>query len=166
MNWQGSKQWEKLPFKICKMGWLSNSEKLEDLELALNGMELALSKIPSYPIQNNPQNYQTLKHDLNNLERQISHSLKQANSCFPPSDSVTFPEVNVDDKTIIINTLNSIQIIPTNRQDLPHFFFIFCMKLLLIKTQIKTPTKLQEESKKKKLKIPSTKKKTEHGFPR
>lgn len=133
------------------MGWLSNSEKLEDLELALNGMELALSKIPSYPIQNNPQNYQTLKHDLNNLERQISHSLKQANSCFPPSDSVTFPEVNVDDKTIIINTLNSIQIIPTNRQDLPHFFFIFCMKLLLIKTQIKTPTKLQEESKKKKI---------------
>lgn len=149
--YQGSKQWEKLPFKICKMGWLSNSEKLEDLELALNGMELALSKIPSYPIQNNPQNYQTLKHDLNNLERQISHSLKQANSCFPPSDSVTFPEVNVDDKTIIINTLNSIQIIPTNRQDLPHFFFIFCMKLLLIKTQIKTPTKLQEESKKKKI---------------
>ncbi|XP_008457498.2 uncharacterized protein LOC103497175 [Cucumis melo] len=158
--YQESKKWEKFPFKICKMGWLSNSEKLEDLEMALNGMELALSKIPSYPIQNNPQNYQTLKHDLNNLENQINLSLKQANTYFSPSDSLTFPEVNVDDdKTTIINTLKSIQIIPTNHQDLPHFFFIFCMKLLYKKTQIKIPTKFKEESKETEIKNSTNKEK-------
>ena len=142
------------------MGWLSNSDKLEDLEMALNGMELALFKIPSYPIQNNPQNYQTLKHDLNNLENQITLSLKQANTYFPPSDSVTFPEINVDGNTAtVINTLKSIQITPTSHQDLPNFFFIFCMKLLYKKTQVKTPIKFKEESKEKEIKNSTNKEK-------
>ncbi|XP_022998765.1 uncharacterized protein LOC111493334 [Cucurbita maxima] len=124
---QESKPWEGLPFKIFKLGWLSNSERLEELEKALKGMELALSTIPSYPIEK-LQN-QALKHDLNALDNQISLALKQANAC-SLSDSLTFP---VDDTH---NTLKSIQIMPTNQQDLPHLFFIFCMKLLQTKSQI------------------------------
>lgn len=156
---QESKQWERLPFKMCKLGWLSNSEKLQELEMKLLGMELALSTIPSYPIQNIQKN-QALKDDLNALENQITLDLNQANACSSsPSDSLTFPEINIDDDTTI-NTVKSIKVMPTDPQDLPHHCFIFCMKLLQKKSQINVPTELQESKSNKKDENPTNVKKT------
>lgn len=116
-------QWEWVPLKK----WRAGCVRLQELETPLRGMELALSNIPSYPIetlQNEP-----LKHALNASENHIRQSLKQANA-HPPSDSHTFPESNPDDDDAM-NTVDLIHTMPTNPQhDLPPLFFIFCMNLL------------------------------------
>ncbi|XP_022157897.1 uncharacterized protein LOC111024503 [Momordica charantia] len=122
-QYQPSMQWEWVPLKK----WRAGCVRLQELETPLRGMELALSNIPSYPIetlQNEP-----LKHALNASENHIRQSLKQANA-HPPSDSHTFPESNPDDDDAM-NTVDLIHTMPTNPQhDLPPLFFIFCMNLL------------------------------------
>ncbi|XP_038895807.1 uncharacterized protein LOC120083972 [Benincasa hispida] len=130
-QYQESMQWEWIPLKMFKLGWLSSSQKLQDLERPIRGMELALSNIPSYPIE--PFQNEALQKGINTLENHIIQSLNQG-IAYQPSDSHTFPESNPDEDPI--NTLHSIQIInPTNHKNLPSLFFIFCMKLLQQKSQ-------------------------------
>ncbi|KAG6607230.1 hypothetical protein SDJN03_00572, partial [Cucurbita argyrosperma subsp. sororia] len=127
---QESMQWEWIiPYKMCGQGWSSGVDKLQNLETALRGMDLALSNVGSYPIQTLQD--QSLRNGLNALENHITKALIQ--NAYSPSDSHTFPESNPDEETTINKITQSNQEMPTNPDDLPSLFFIFCMKLLLIK---------------------------------
>ncbi|KAL0533695.1 hypothetical protein IC582_027736 [Cucumis melo] len=144
-QYQESMKWEWIPLKVCKLGWLCNSQKLQDLERPIRGMELALSNIASYPI------LQPLQNGINSLENQIIQSLNQG-IAYPPSDSHTFPESNpfdeAQDQDPMINTIQLFN--PTNHKNLPSFFFIFCLKLLQEKSQnnkLPNPKKKSEERK-------------------
>lgn len=133
---------------MCRLGWLSSSQKLQDLERPIRGMELALSSISSYPIE--PLQNQALQKGINVLENQITQALNQG-IAYSPSDSHTFPESNPDEDPI--NTIQSIQIInPTNHKDLPSLFFLFCMKLLQEKSQnnnkLPNPKKSEQQQEK------------------
>ncbi|XP_023519931.1 uncharacterized protein LOC111783248 [Cucurbita pepo subsp. pepo] len=143
-QYQESMKWEWIPLKIWQLGWLSSSQRLEDLERPIRGMELALSTIPSYPIHN-----EALKNGVNALEKHITQALNQANA-FPHLDSVhTFPNSNPDEYPI--NNVQSIQI-----NNLPSLFFVFCMKLLLEKSQKdpQKPKKSQEQKQEQEQKRP------------
>ncbi|XP_022998706.1 uncharacterized protein LOC111493288 [Cucurbita maxima] len=127
---QESMQWEWIiPYKMCGQGWSSGVDKLQNLETALRGMDLALSNIASYPIQTLKD--QSLRNGLSGLENHITKALNQ--NAYSPSDSHTFPDSNPDEEATINKITQSNQEMPTNPDDLPSLFFIFCMKLLLIK---------------------------------
>ena len=141
-------KWEWIPLKVCKLGWLGNSQKLQDLERPIRGMELALSNIPSYPILQ-PLQIESLQNGINSLENQIVQSLNQG-IAYSPSDSHTFPESNPydedQDQDPVMNTIQLIN--PTNHKNLPSFFFIFCLKLLQEKSQnnkLPNPQKSEEQ---------------------
>ncbi|GMI88945.1 hypothetical protein like AT2G28780 [Hibiscus trionum] len=122
---QGSMQWEKLPFKFLRPYYMNSGEKLREIEMGLRGMEIALENVPFFPgglVADGGE----LKDGLLRLQDHISLTIKQAKS-FMPGDSITVPESNAED---VINFLHTIHSVPQTHQDLPTFFFLFCMKLL------------------------------------
>ncbi|XP_017982578.1 PREDICTED: uncharacterized protein LOC18590727 [Theobroma cacao] len=133
-RFQGSMQWEKLPFKFLRPYYMNSGEKLQDIEIALRGMEMALESTPSFPGR---MFNGELKDGLLKLEEHISLTIKQAKS-FLPGDSLTIPESNAEDITKFLQTL---QTIPPTHQDLHFFFFLFCMKLLHSKSLPNPTTK-------------------------
>ncbi|KAE8732998.1 UDP-XYL synthase 6 isoform 1 [Hibiscus syriacus] len=138
-----SMKWEKLPFKILRPYYLNSEEKLQEIEMVLRGMEIALDGIPSFPVGLMVDGGE-LKDGLFRLEDHISLTLKQAKN-FIHADSVTVPESNTEDVMKFLQTLRSV---PRTHQDLPTFFFLFCMKLLhrksLPKPMTKTPAKSEQ----------------------
>ncbi|XWS28857.1 hypothetical protein CRYUN_Cryun25bG0107700 [Craigia yunnanensis] len=134
-GFQGSMKWEKLPFKFLKPYYMYSEEKLQDIEMALRGMEIALESTLSFPGRLMLDG--ELKDGLLRLEDHISSTIKQAKS-FLPGDSLAVPESNAED---IMKFLQTLQTIPPTHQDLPSFFFLFCMKLLHSKSLPKPTTK-------------------------
>ncbi|XVF20087.1 hypothetical protein REPUB_Repub11eG0168200 [Reevesia pubescens] len=127
-RFQESTRWEKLPFKFLRPYYMNSGDKLQEIEMALRGMEIALeSNSPSFPWRLMLGNGE-LKDGLLRLEEHISLTIKQAKS-FLPGDSLTVPESNAEDIMKFQQTLQTIPPCPTH-QDLPSFFFLFCMKLL------------------------------------
>ncbi|KAL5750193.1 hypothetical protein ACOSP7_024796 [Xanthoceras sorbifolium] len=122
-RYQESIKWERLPFKFLRPYYLNPVEKLQDLEIALKGMEMAVTSAAiSYPVRMLDGE---LKEGLLGLEEHICSIIKRVKSCLP-CDSLTVPEPNAENVTKSLQALA----IPTTTQDLPSFFFLFCMKLL------------------------------------
>ncbi|XVF05535.1 hypothetical protein REPUB_Repub05bG0180500 [Reevesia pubescens] len=137
-RFQGSMKWEKLPFKFLRTYYMNSGEKLQEMEMALRGMETALESMPSFPVRLMLDNGE-LKDGLVSLEEHISLTIKVKQSkSFLPGDSLTVPESNAEDIMMFLQTL---QTIPPTHQDLPSFFFLFCMKLLHTKSLPKATTK-------------------------
>ncbi|XVF68728.1 hypothetical protein PTKIN_Ptkin11bG0025000 [Pterospermum kingtungense] len=134
-RFQGSIKWEKLPFKFLRPYYMNSGEKLQDIEVALRGMEIALESNASFPGRLMLDG--ELKEGLLRLEDHISLTIKQAKS-FLPGDSLTVPESNTED---IMKFLQTLQTIPPTHQDLPSYFFLFCMKLLHSKSLPKPTSK-------------------------
>ncbi|XVE79612.1 hypothetical protein DITRI_Ditri14bG0072300 [Diplodiscus trichospermus] len=133
-RFQGSVIWEKLPFKFLSHYYTNSGEKLQDMEMALRGMEIALENVPSFPGRLTLDG--ELKDGLLRLEDHICLTIKKAKS-FLPGDSLTVPESNAED---IMKFLQTLQTIPPTHQDLPSFFFLFCMELLHFKSSSKATT--------------------------
>ncbi|XP_059429245.1 uncharacterized protein LOC132163062 [Corylus avellana] len=117
---QESMQWERLAVKIIQP-WQKNTGggRLQDTEMLFRGMEMALTNISSYPVKMLDGE---LKDDLLRL------FIKQA-KCFLPIDPVsTVPESSSAEDHHIIKSLQKLRTIPITHQDLPSFFFLFCMK--------------------------------------
>ena len=110
-------------------------EKLQDLEIPLRGMEMAMSN--SVRLLNGDD--QLLKEGLHGLEEHVCSIIrKQVNNC--DNNSVgTVPESNAESITKSLQTLQISQL-PTTTQDLPSYFFLFCMKLLHSKSLPKPTT--------------------------
>lgn len=125
---------------------MNSGEKLQDIEVALRGMEIALEINTPFPFGRLMLDGE-LKEGLVRLEDHISLTIKQAKN-FLPGDSLTVnPESNAED---IMKFFQTLQNIPPTHQDLPSYFFLFCMKLLhgksLPKPTAKNPVQKNEEN--------------------
>nr|XP_043638236.1 uncharacterized protein LOC122609242 [Erigeron canadensis] len=113
--------WETLPIDFLKpYCLLKTTEKLQDIEMPIQGLQIALNDFHSFPPKILDKN---LKDNLDKLIETINQSFEQLKSCIP-SDSATFPESNLE------NLMLSLRSFPQNHKDLSSFFFLFCSKLL------------------------------------
>ncbi|XP_027343394.1 uncharacterized protein LOC113855964 [Abrus precatorius] len=149
MRYQDGMQWERFPTKIFRSHSLSPIERLQEVDMTVRGMELALTCTNPFPI-NIPN--EDLRHGLNSLEEHISLTIKHAKL----GGSPTVPESNAKSITHILQSLHTI---PTTHQELPIFFFLFCAKLLHKKSLTEPPTCIQDMQIKKKENIPKGKEK-------
>ncbi|XP_038717511.1 uncharacterized protein LOC120010750 [Tripterygium wilfordii] len=123
-RYQESMKWEKLPFNFLRSYYINPSQKLQELEIPLRGMEMALTATTtSFPARMLDTQ---IKDSLLRLEKHISLTLNRVRNGLA-SDSITVPESNTDE---IMNCLDAIQITPTTNEDLSSLFFLFCIKLL------------------------------------
>lgn len=121
-------KWERPPF--FRPHYMSPTKRLQEIDTALRGMEMALRNINSFPVGILDDD-EDLRHDLKTLEDHVSLTIKNAkhNSSDGGGSLTVNPEPN--------NTISTNQFlhshhhtIPTTHQDLPIFFFLFCAKLL------------------------------------
>ncbi|XP_065868420.1 uncharacterized protein [Euphorbia lathyris] len=132
-RYQASMKWEKLPFKILRPYYANSAARLQEVEIPLKGMEMALNTISSFPVRmmegENKASSQQLKEHLN-------LTLKQMKNTSPNCDSVTVPESNAQ---TITQSFQTLQIIPEDHKDLTSLFFLFCIKLLRSKPPVSKP---------------------------
>ncbi|KAJ6895437.1 hypothetical protein NC651_021824 [Populus alba x Populus x berolinensis] len=138
-RYQESVKWERLPLRFLRNLYLNPGERLRELEIPLRGMEMALTSCTtSLPVRILDGE---IKHGLVQLVENVSHTQKQIKNCLP-RDSLTVPESNDDN---IVESHQTLQTISTRHQDLPSFFFLFCMKLLHCKSLGKPITPTQQK---------------------
>ncbi|XP_011042678.1 PREDICTED: uncharacterized protein LOC105138325 [Populus euphratica] len=138
-RYQESVKWERLPLRFLRNLYLNPGERLQELEIPLRGMEMALTSCTtSLPVR--ILDGET-KHGLVQLVENVSLAQKQIKNCLS-RDSLTVPESNADN---IVESHQTLQTISTRHQDLPSFFFLFCMKLLLCKSLGKPITPTQQK---------------------
>ncbi|KAJ4891219.1 Uncharacterized protein Rs2_30967 [Raphanus sativus] len=122
-RYQLSMKWERLPFKIWRWKNMNDNkgEKLQNMEIALRGMEMVLvSKSPIPPSLLAGE----VKDGIKNMQERVILSIKRVNNT--PQPSVT-PETDLEKPDECLQTL---QEIPETSQDLPFYFFLFCLRLL------------------------------------
>jgi hypothetical protein len=112
-------QWERFPVNIFQPWHKNAGVRLQDIEILFRGMELALTSTSSYPVKMLDEE---LRDDLLRL------SIKQAESFLPCDPVSTVPESTAIEG--IMKSLPTLQTIPITHQDLPSFFFLFCMNFL------------------------------------
>ncbi|KAK2643134.1 hypothetical protein Ddye_024897 [Dipteronia dyeriana] len=139
-RYQESMKWERLPFRFLRSYYMNPVEKLQDLEIPLRGMEMAVTNSTlSYPVRLLNGDDQLLKEGLQGLEEHVcSIIMKQVNNCDNNSVS-TVPESDAENVTKSLQTLQTSQL-PTTTQDLPSYFFLFCMQLVHSKSLPKPTT--------------------------
>ena len=99
----------------------NKGEKLQSMEIALRGMEMVLaskSPIPSSLLAGE------VKDGIKNMQERVILSIKRVNNI--PQPSVT-PETDLEKPDECLQTL---QEIPETSQELPFYFFLFCLRLL------------------------------------
>lgn len=128
-------KWEKIPLKILRPYYLNSGARLQEIEMPLVGMEMALNNISSFPVKMTEAD----NNGSSLLKDHVTLTLKQMKNSFPCHYSITVPESNAQN---IVQSFQTLQIIPTNHQDLSSLFFLFCLKLLCCKPP---PTKQENE---------------------
>ncbi|XP_031268225.1 uncharacterized protein LOC116126686 [Pistacia vera] len=157
-RYQESMKWERPPFKFLRPYCTNPGEKLQQLEILLRGMEMAVTSITSFPVRMVDGE---LKESVIRLQEHVCLTIKQVKN-YVTCDSLTVPESNGEDVT---ESLQTLQAVPTAKQDLPPLFFLFCMKLLHSKSMPKPTISAQENSVKKNIEgLPSSRKQDEFSF--
>ncbi|KAG6681504.1 hypothetical protein I3842_13G096400 [Carya illinoinensis] len=105
MQWEGVSVTKLQHWQALKAG----EYRWQDIMTPFRGMEMALTGNSSYPA------------------RIMGGELKDESMSSLPCDPPTVPESNAED---IMKSLQALQTIPTAHQDLPSYFFLFCMKFL------------------------------------
>nr|GMD69351.1 uncharacterized protein LOC109193187 [Ipomoea batatas] len=120
---QESMQWERYPIKFFRPYCKNPGERLQEYETPLRGMEMAL-------VDNNPPEFPVtllssseVKDSLDCLTGHISKQVKGTQF-----DLATVPESNAENAVKFLQKLQ-----PVTLQDLSSFFFLFSLKLLLIR---------------------------------
>ncbi|KAI3937920.1 hypothetical protein MKX01_027847 [Papaver californicum] len=123
---QKSMQWEKPLNRLIKQHDMNPTDRFQALEIPLKGIEIALTSSTSFPIRVVDQELKSL---LFTLKEQTSLHLNQA-SYASPSGSSTVLETNGKEvlRKLFLQPPQTINFL--TRNDLPSFFFLFCMKLL------------------------------------
>ena len=99
----------------------NKGEKLQSMEIALRGMEMVLASktpIPSSLLAGE------VKDGIKNMQERVILAIKRVNNI--PQPSVT-PETDLEKPN---ECLQKLQEIPETSQDLPFYFFLFCLRLL------------------------------------
>ncbi|XP_068340276.1 uncharacterized protein [Pyrus communis] len=116
--------WERPHIKFLKPNYLDSGERLQEIEVPLRGMEIALSSCSSHPVNLIDEE---LRRNLQSSEVQVRLRLLQAKYSLP-SDATLAPESyrEIFDKPLWAGKPTT-----NNRENLPAFFFLYCMELLL-----------------------------------
>ncbi|XP_059667806.1 uncharacterized protein LOC132313148 isoform X1 [Cornus florida] len=114
--------WERPNIRLLKPGSLNPGERLQEMEMPIRGMEIALTS-PSFPVCITNQE---LSEILLRVELQISLKLEQAKR-FPLLETTTAPEMKGES---LDQFLQYLKINSATQKCLPAFFFLFCLKLL------------------------------------
>ena len=116
--------WERL---FLKPYCTEPRKKLEEIEIPLRGMEVALTSCscPSFPFDMIDEG---LKNVLQIMEKEIHQELGQVKSCAPFKAEETKHEIT--------ESVWNFKTISTNHKDLPAFLFLYCMELLQKNTRI------------------------------
>ncbi|KAI5412333.1 hypothetical protein KIW84_057129 [Lathyrus oleraceus] len=109
----------KRPQTIISNSRIDLEEKLQDLDIPIRGMDIALSSGLSFPVGGIDEE---LRGVLLDCREQISQKLDQQAKCFVPFDVTTAQEM----KQGIFNKYLSIAY-----KDLPTSFFLYCVQLLV-----------------------------------
>ncbi|KAL6203220.1 hypothetical protein ACLB2K_026923 [Fragaria x ananassa] len=117
---QESMQWERLPLTLLRHSNFNPGNRLQGLEIPLIGMEMALSCVPSFPVG-------VVDGELKSALLKLVEEQMSLNRIIPCEDAITVPESKPE---IDIRCLQTLQTIPQTLQDLPPFFFLFCISLL------------------------------------
>lgn len=118
LNKQDGMHWERPQTLISNSCCIDPEEKLQDLEIPIRGMDIALSSGMSFPVGVIDEE---LRGVLLNCREQISQKLDQQAKCFVPFDTTTTQEMKQD----IFNKNTSIAY-----KNLPTSFFLYCVQLL------------------------------------
>ncbi|TXG58579.1 hypothetical protein EZV62_016408 [Acer yangbiense] len=121
-NKQEGMLWERPQIRFLKHNYIDPTEKLQELEIPIKGMELALTSCPSFPVGLIDQE---LRDVLQFLKEQVSLKLEQA-KCYASFDATTAPETKkecIDKPLWTFKTISS-------TEDVPAFFFFYCLELL------------------------------------
>ncbi|KAF3449206.1 hypothetical protein FNV43_RR09934 [Rhamnella rubrinervis] len=120
----GGMKWDRPQLKFLKANYMDLGKKLQDMEIPLRGMEIALSFCASFPVGMIDDE---LKLVLENFKSQIGLKLEQA-KCTAPFDATTAPEGKGEcfDRPIwtVITT-------STIHENMSVPFLLYCMKFLL-----------------------------------
>ncbi|GKV30018.1 hypothetical protein SLEP1_g38886 [Rubroshorea leprosula] len=142
---QEGMMWERPRLRFRKPNCVDPGEKLQDMEILIRGMELALTSCTSFPVDMIDE---MLRDFLQNAKVQIGLKLEQA-KCSAPFDATTAPETKEEHTK---KPLFSHRTISTT-QELPACFFLNCMELLqyssAIAGSIKCPVEKEDKAKTK-----------------
>ncbi|CAB4284474.1 unnamed protein product [Prunus armeniaca] len=116
--------WERPQMKFLKPNYMKLGEQLQETEIPLRGMEIALSSCSSFPLNLIDEE---LRGHLQRSEVQISLRLLQSRYSMP-SDATTAPETNTE---ILDSALWIGKPTTTNHDNMAASFFLYCMELLL-----------------------------------
>ncbi|KAL1350117.1 hypothetical protein HN51_014265 [Arachis hypogaea] len=123
----GAKLFQRTEVNMKGMHWerphnphcIDPKERLQDLEVPIRGMDIALSSCTSFPIDVIDEE---LRGVLIHCKGRFSQKLDQQGKCFAPFDATT----NLETKKEILN-----RSISKAYKDLPTSFFLYCLQLLL-----------------------------------
>lgn len=114
--------WERPEIRFLKPNYMDAREKLQELEIPIRGMELALASCPSFPVGMIDED---LRDGLQNLKAEMGLKLEQA-KCYASFDATTAPETK---KECIDKSLWSLKAI-SSKEDVPASFFFYCIELV------------------------------------
>ncbi|KAE9621865.1 hypothetical protein Lal_00032695 [Lupinus albus] len=134
-------QWESPLRRVFNPHSIDLEEKLQDLEIPIRGMDIALSSCTSFPVGVIDEDLRSV---LLNCREKISQKLDQKSKCFAPYDATKIAE----SKKEILNKNLTIAY-----KDLPTSFFLYCLQLLLDDSPIAKKTDHMVEKTQKTRKI-------------
>ncbi|MBA0850081.1 hypothetical protein Goshw_024966 [Gossypium schwendimanii] len=115
--------WEKPWLRFLKPKRSDPGEKLQEMDMPIQGMEWALTTCTSFPVRMMDEE---LVDVLQIEKKQIALKLEQAMRSVP-FDAATTPDMKAENTDRSPWTQKAIS---TNREDLSFFFFLYCMELL------------------------------------
>ncbi|XP_062094351.1 uncharacterized protein LOC133800410 [Humulus lupulus] len=119
----GGMAWERPQIKLLTLNWKNLGEKLQEMQLFMRGMEIALSYCTNFSTGIADEEF---KQVLQNLKAQICLKLEHA-KCFLAFDATTAPVGKVDTSEKPIWKVKTTSTISKN---LPALFLLYCMEFL------------------------------------
>ncbi|KAH8506197.1 hypothetical protein H0E87_013136 [Populus deltoides] len=100
---------------------LNPGENLQDIEILMKGVEIALDSCPSFPVSMIDEG---IKQALLDMKGKIGLKLQNA-KCLAPFDATTAPEAKAGESNVLAPKIGG-----ATQADLPAFFFLYCLELL------------------------------------
>jgi hypothetical protein len=100
---------------------LNAGENLQDIEILMKGVEIALDSCPSFPVSMIDEG---IKQALLDMKGKIGLKL-QNGKCLTPFDATTAPEAKAGESYVLAPKIGG-----ATQADLPAFFFLYCLELL------------------------------------
>ena len=100
---------------------LNPGQNLQDIEILMKGVEIALDSCPSFPVSMIDEG---IKQALLDMKEKIGLKLQNA-KCLAPFDATSAPEAKDGESYVLAPKIGG-----TTQADLPAYFFLYCLELL------------------------------------